>query len=265
CRAVRVLGTLGAYSVLLAYFERYTRPQDATVLFAEDAVRSAAARELSRSKSDATFHVLLDAAKQRATSGLIQALAEYRSPESIPIFFALLEDDLCRDDAKAALKQIPAEAQPYAVLLLRGQTEIAIDGPAALRRRRATLQLLSEFGIDANDWPELRTFLRSEDLDCVNAAARIGFQSAPEEEKAAIAAALIRASAKMNWAQETDCVELLDMHPGLAHAAAMEAAAKHRSSGESPNWMSPFWRVLNHLLGKGFELPSQRGAGHRSC
>jgi hypothetical protein len=256
CRAVRALGTLGAYSVLLAYFQRYTRPEDAAVLFAEDAVRSAAARELSRSKSDATFRVLLDATKQRATSGLVQSLAEYRRPGSVPLFFALLEDDLCREDAKAGLKQIPSAAQPYAVLLLRGQAELPIEGPAALRRRRATLQLLGEFGVDARDWLELRTFMQDEDLDCVIAVARIGLVSAPEGERVAIAMALIEASAKMHWAQETECVELLDMCPGVARTAAMEIEANQRNSSRRPNWTSPFWRILYHVLGD--ELRHQR-------
>lgn len=256
CCAARALGTLGAYSALLAYFQQYTRPEDAAVLFAEDAVRSAAARELSRSKSDETFHVLLDATKQRATSGLVQALAEYRRPESIPLFFALLEDDFCREDAKAALKQVPAAAQPYAVLLLRGQVEIPIDGPAALRRRRATLQLLTEFGVGASDWTELRSFLQDEDLDCVIAAAQIGLASAPDCERAAIAMALIEASTKMHWAQETECVELLDLNPSVARTAAMEIAANRRISGEGPSWLSPFWRILHHILGN--ELQHER-------
>jgi len=241
---------------VVAYSGSTRVPEDAAVLFAEDAVRSAVARELSRSKSDETFHVLLDATKQRATGGLIQALAEYRRPESIPLFFALLEDDFCREDAKVALKQVPAAAQPYAVLLLRGQVEIPIDGPAALRRRRATLQLLAEFGVGARDWAELRSSLQDEDLDCVIAATRIALASAPECERAAITMALIEASTKMHWAQETECVELLDLHPGVARTAAMEIAAKRRINGQGPSWLSPFWRILHHILGD--ELQHER-------
>ncbi len=71
CRAVRALGELGAYSTLISYFKKYVRPQDLQVLFAEDAVRSAAARELVRSQSSEVFLVLLDAAWQRATAGLV--------------------------------------------------------------------------------------------------------------------------------------------------------------------------------------------------
>jgi hypothetical protein len=62
---VRVLGELGADSVLLAYFERYRRPEDAAVLFAEDAVRSAAARALVCCKSETVFGAVLCFSRQR--------------------------------------------------------------------------------------------------------------------------------------------------------------------------------------------------------
>ena len=47
CRAARALGELGAYLTLSKYFLQYERPADSAVLFAEDAVRSAAAKELA--------------------------------------------------------------------------------------------------------------------------------------------------------------------------------------------------------------------------
>jgi hypothetical protein len=98
--------------------------------------------------------------------------------------------------------------------------------------------------------------MQDEDLDCVIAVARIGLLSAPEGERVAIATALIEASAKMHWAQETECVELLDMCTGVARTAAMEIVANQRSSSRRPNWMSPFWRILHHVLGG--ELQHQR-------
>ena len=249
CRAVRALGELGAYSVLVAYLQRYTRPADATVLFAEDAVLSAAAGELMRSKSAATFATLLGAAKQRATSGLVRALGEFRNAESVPLLFELLEDDLCREDAKDALRQVPDTARSYAILLLRGCTDAVIDGPSASRRRRATLQLLDEFGVEENEWPELRRFLRNEDADCVVAAARLGLRVAPRSEQTAIVETLIEASARMNWAQEMETVELLDRYSGVARPVALEIAMHRTDNGETPNWQSPFWRTLHHILG----------------
>jgi hypothetical protein len=249
CRAVRILGALGAYSSLIRYLRESVRPSDATVLFAEDAVRSAAARELMGHESSATFRILRDAVKQRPTSGLVQALSAYQWPESVPLLFDLLEDDLCREDAKDGLREVPDGARAYAILLLRGLTELSICGSNASRRRRATLQLLVELGIGMNEWSDLRGFLEDEDRDCVISAATLGLRCAPTAERLPIVAALIEASAGMNWAQETEAVELLDKWPLLARQVAREVHARCAGRGEKPNWLSPFWRVLYHILG----------------
>lgn len=250
CRAVRVLGALGGYSSLAHYFRENVHPSDAAILFAEDAVRSAAARELMDHESPATFRVLLDAAKQRPTSGLVQALSQYRWPESVPFLFSLLEDDLCREDAKEGLRAVPEAAKAYAILLLRGLTELPIHGSNASRRRRATLRLLVEFGICMNEWPDLRMFLEDEDRDCVISAATLGLRCAAGAERPSIVAAVIKASAGMNWAQETEAVELLDQWQPLARQVARQVHAEHATRGERPNWLSPFWRILHHFLGR---------------
>jgi hypothetical protein len=249
CRAIRILGALGAYSSLVHYLRENIRPTDATVLFAEDAVRSAAARELMHHESPAIFRVLRDAVKLRATSGLVQALSQYRWPESVPLLFDLLEDDLCRDDAKEGLRKVPEAARAYAILLLRGITDLPIHGSNASRRRRATLQLLVEFGISINEWPDLREFLQDEDRDCLISAATLGLHCALAAERPAIIASLIEASAGMNWAQEIEEVELLDKWPLLAKQAAREIYARRKMRGEKPNWSSPFWRIIHHVLG----------------
>ena len=253
CRAARALGELGAYSTLSKYFLQYERPADSAVLFAEDAVRSAAARELALVHSEEVYRVLLEAAKQRATSGLVQALGAFCRHESIPLLFELLEDDLCRTDAMTELRKVPEAAQPYAVLLLRGCTETLIQGSIAARRRRSTLQLLSEFGICERDWPEIRKYLHDEDLDCVIATAHIGLTHAPESATETIVETLVEASARMNWAQEMDVTELLDGHRAVAGLVAKTLAVRHADEGERPNWLSPFWRILYHVLGDHLE------------
>jgi hypothetical protein len=253
CRAVRALGELGAYSALTRYFERYQRPADSAVLFAEDAVRSAAARELAQVHCDEVYCVLLEAAKRRATSGLVQALGAFRRRESVPLLFELLEDDLCRSDAMTELRRVPLAAQPYAILLLRGCTETPIQGSNATRRRHCTLQLLVDFGIPESDWPEIRQYLHDEDLDCVIAATRLGLSLAGNVDKESIVEALIEASARMNWAQELEVTELLDEHRAAARPTANTVAVRHAVEGEKPNWGSPFWRILYHVLGDNFE------------
>ena len=249
CRAVRALSALGAYRVLFEYFNRYAMPKDAAVLFAEDAVRSAAAMELAPIHSEEVYRVLLDAARHRATGGIVQALGTFCRHESVPLLFELLEDDFCRNDALVELRKVPDAARPYAILLLRGCTDTAIHGPAAARRRRSTLQLLSEFGIFPCDWPELRTFLSDEDIDCVVAAAQIGLSAASGPDKEEIVRALIDASARMNWAQEMRSCELLDECTAVAQHVAREFIASCSQSSVQPTWRSPLWRILYHILG----------------
>lgn len=250
CRAVRALGALGAFPVLVHYFEHFTIPRDAAVLFAEDAVRSVAAMELAPIHSEEVYRVLLDAARQRATGGIVQALGTFCRHESVPLLFELLEDDFCRNDALVELRKAPDAAQPYAILLLRGCTDTAIHGPAAARRRRSTLQLLGEFGVSSCDWPELQTYLSDEDL--VVAAAQIGLSAASGPDKEEIVRALIDASARMNWAQEMRSCELLDEHAAVAQHVAREFMTTRSQSERQPKWHSPFWRTLYHILGNEF-------------
>jgi hypothetical protein len=249
CRAVRALGDLGAVSTLISYFKEYTRSQDGQVLFAEDAVRSAAARELMRWKSDEVFHVLLDAARLRATGGLILALGEFQRPESVPLLFEVLEDDLCREDALKSLLKVPEAARQFGILTIRGLTGVTLDGPSARCRRRATLQLLSEVGAGEGDWPDLRPFLWESDPASVIAAAQIGFRVAPETERPDITVALLEIAEEFDFVQEEDVQQLLDAHPGIAREIALQIAKYRKESGKKPHWLSPSWRILNHVLG----------------
>ncbi len=252
-RAAHALGELGAYPTLISYFRKYDRPSDAAVLFAEDAVRSAVAHELLRWKSEEVFQVLLEATRQRSTTGLILALAEFRRPESVPFLFDALEDDLCREEAKDGLRKVPEYAHHYAILSIRGLTDAELSGPSSLRRRRATLQLLGEFGVSRDEWPDLRGFLLEEDADVVIAAAQIGMLIGPDDDRAPILKALFRISDKINWAQEDQVATLLDTHRGLGCEIALQIARERSAHGERPNWITPSWRILRHVLGPSLE------------
>jgi hypothetical protein len=249
CRAVRALGELGAYPTLISYFTRYVRPRDSAVLFAEDAVRSAAARELARYPSAEVFRVLLDAAWQRVTGGLVLALSEFHRPESVPLLFEILEDDLCREEALNSLRQMPEAVRQFGILCARGSSSVTLEGASAIRRRRATLQLLSEVGVTRGDWQDLRRFLAVNDPATVLASAKIGFAIANETEWPAIILALFKVAAQFNSVEEGDAEELLDAHPGVAREIAQQVATQKQSSRERPNWLSPLWRIINHTLG----------------
>ncbi len=247
-RAVRALGELGAWSVLIAYFRQYRRPEDATILFAEDSVRSFAAQELMRWKSDEVYHTLLEACRQRATSGLVLALGDFCRRESVPLFFMVLEDDLCREEAKAALRKVPESARQFAILSVRGTVASGFHGLSARSRRRATLQLLHELGVRADEWSDLREFLQDLDTDVAVAAAEIGFQVAPVHDYPDIAKALFRISSHLNWAQEDEVCRLLDDHGEIARELAQMIVRERTSTGEHPNWLRSDWRILKHVL-----------------
>lgn len=250
CRAVRALGELGGHTALISYFTGYKPPRDAAVLFAEDAVRSAAAGELMRWKSEEVFQILLAAARQRATGAIVLALGEFCRPETVPLLFDLLEDDLCRADAMASLRKLPDATRQFGILSIRGLTGVTMDGASARCRRRATLQLLVEIGVTPSDWLDLRRFLWERDPGTVIATAQIGFKSAPDAEHSAIAIALLRAAERFDPIQEEDAKDLLDAHSDIAHDAALQLASHLGDSKEKPNWMSPSFRILNHLLGE---------------
>jgi hypothetical protein len=247
CRAVRALGGLRARQTLLSYFAKVDLPADPVVLFAEDAVRSAVAHELLRWREDEVFYVLLKAATQRATIGLIESLGEFRRSEAIPVLFETLEDDLCRNAAFAALSETPEESRHYAILSLRGGAGASLVGAAASRRRRATAELFRKIGISRGDWQDVARLLEDEDPTVIICAATVGFHVAPQAEFPAIVSALFRVAHKLNWLQEDEVVHLLDEHKSLAHSEANRVLANLRARGEQVNWLSATWRILGHL------------------
>lgn len=246
-RAVQALGALEARDVLLAYFERVGAPRDPAVLFAEDAVRSEVAHELMLWRDEETFQVLLGAARQRATFGLIEALGEFRRPEAVPVFFEGLEDDLCSAAALTALLNTPGEAREYAILSLRRETETNLEGAGAARRRRGVAKLLHKLKIARSDWQDISRFLQDDDPAVVICTASLGFCTAPESEFSAMVQALFGIASKLNWLQEDEMVHLLDEHKQLAHSEANRVLADLRAHGEHANWLSPKWRILAHL------------------
>jgi len=247
CRAVHALGELGAQGTLLAYFGQHRHPEDAAVRLAEDAVRSAVAEELAKLKCDEVYEALLDAARDRVTGGLIRALSEFRRAKSIPVLFSALDDDLCREEARAALRAMPTETRSFASLLLRGTHPDSLRFVSSLRKRRSVLQLLRELGADAEDWPSLREYLQDPDSDSVIAVAGMGFALGRTEDYPHIIDELFRISSHLNWVQEDDVMRMLDLHPEETRTTVRRLRDEESGRGEHPNWLSPRWRILRHF------------------
>lgn len=247
-RAVHALGELGACTALVAYFQKGALASDAQVLFAEDAVRSAVAHELLRWPTDATFRVLLDAARQRATEGLLLALGEFRRPESMPLLFHSLEDDLCREEAMAALRKMPEQAREYAMQSLNDLSDVQLRGGNARWRCRATMKLLREFGVSLQDWRKIQAFLSEEDPEIVLSAAQMGLSVAPASEHPSIIQSLLRLADRFNCVQEADATDLL-LAQGPAVRPIVSSIEQDRlQHGDVPRWSQPSWRVLQHVL-----------------
>jgi hypothetical protein len=258
-RAVRVLGTLGAHSTLLAYFREGELATDAQVLFAEDAVRSAVAHELLQWRTEETYDVLLHAAERRATEGILFVLGEFCRPESVPILFHSLEDDLCREAAIAALRKIPKQARKYAIESLKDLTSVQIRGGNARWRCRATMKLLHELTVSVHDWRKIHAFLFEEDAAIVLSAAQIGLSVAPALEHPTIIQALIRVADRFNGFQEQEATDLLLANGPVARGVASSIEKERSSREEEPRWSMPSWRVLQHVL-KGSSQGGHHGA-----
>ena len=151
------------------------------------------------------------------------------------------------------LRKFHVAAREFGILTIRGLTCVTLDGPSARCRRRATLRLLSELDLAEDDWTDIRPFLWESDPGNVITAARIGLRLAPETELPKIITALLEIGARLDSVQEEDVEHLLDAHPGIAREIALQVAKQRKDSGEKPNWLSPSWRILNHVLGRALE------------
>ena len=158
-----------------------------------------------------------------------------------------------------SLRKVPDAARQYGILAILGFIDVQLEGRSALVRRRAVLQLLAQLGIASSDWEGLRTILWEDDPGTVIAAVQLGFMAAPESDWPQIAVALLRVADKLNWVQESDALQLLDAHPDVSRQAALQIAKHRAQSGEHPNWMSPLWRILQHVLGEELDNGSTPG------
>lgn len=247
-RAVKALGLLRALPSLLLYLDSYQSPADAVVLFAEDAVRSAAANELIGWKTDEVYGALVKAAAARATPGLIKAIGEFERPSSMRLLFSAFEDDICRDEAINAVRRLPAEGCAYALAYLHGRTDLPIAGPRALRRVRTTLDLLYEWTLPDSEWPWIKPFVESADPSTALRAIALGIEHSSEEELPLLFARLLDISDRLNWLEEAEAFQLLKRHLPVAQEEARKALAARTERGEQPHWISRAWRLLDSVL-----------------
>ena len=145
--AVETLAALGAKDVLLEYLQREKDIADPAVRMGEEAVESAAARELKRWPSEEVFQVLLGISRERCLPGVLEALGEFQRPEAVPCLVKALEDDVCRRTAEDALRKIGPAAEPDLIRpAITPRPDRRAEKPSSLMRRRSAVDCLRKSG-----------------------------------------------------------------------------------------------------------------------
>lgn len=249
CRVVRALGGLGEEHILLQYLRDWKQAADPAVAMAEDAVRSAAAKELLRWPSQELFDVLLVSIRRRASLGLVEALGAFGRAEAVPVLFSVLQDDICRNSAKEILRKTPGYTKTFALQLLIEHSLEREQSPSALHLLRSSLALLSEMNISKDEWDSIRPFLIWEDVEIVITCAEIGVCSTPAKEHPVIVHNVFRILPDCNWLQESRVIDLLKSCGPLARPAALTKRNELISLGAKPSLLNPVWRVIERVLG----------------
>lgn len=224
--AVQALARLAAREVLIAYLFRAAEISDPEARFGEEAVASAAARCLAAWPVDQTYHLLLKLSERRLLNGLIEALAQFKNPETIPYFTRALEDDFYRPAAEEAFLKLGALARHALVqAAMTPFPDSLLETPASLQRRRSALRLLSSLGISAASWQVLRGLLAEPDAELVVAAAKLGIGVASTADRALMARRLLKLLAASPWHLLADIEEtLLSLRPKASGEVGREIA-----------------------------------------
>ena len=198
--AAEALAELQAKDVLLVYLKQKKDISDPDVQLGEEAVESTAARQLSKWPSEEAFQVLLEIAKEHCLPGALEALGEFKRPESIPYLVMALADDVCRVTAEEALRKIgvPAKSELIRAVLTPWPGKDA-ESFSSLRRRGSAVGLLAEIGISADEWPKLHRLLNETDPAILVAVSRMVSKVGGAKDKVFAVRRLIEALKAADW------------------------------------------------------------------
>ena len=208
--AVEALARLGARDALLEYLFQKREIPDPEDRFGEEAVESAAARFLSSWRSEEMVRDLLKLSERRMLIGLIDALAEYRRPESIPYFERALEDDFYRPAAEIAFLRFGAiSCDALSLSAVTSSARLTLESPSSLQRRRSAVRVLNRIGISFRHWEILRNLLGESDEELVVGGAKLGAGFASKEDRALMAHRLIGFLSSASWCLQEDIETVL--------------------------------------------------------
>jgi len=263
CWAVEALGGLGAKETLLEYLQQKKNIADAAIRMGEEAVESAAARELIRWPGEEVFRVLLGIAQERCLPGVLEILAEFKKSEAIPFLVKGLEDDIGRRSAEEALRKIGSPAEPdlirAAVSALPNQ---AAEAPSSLLRRRSAVRLLAEMGVSEDKWSLLRPLLKETDGEILVSAFRIAVRAAAKEDRALAGQRVIQALGNADWFLTGKIERALFEHFGEVESVVEEEIVRRQPLTEGKRILDPIlttlWKVKRRAK-RAVSMHSERG------
>jgi len=246
--AVETLARLGAKAVLLEYLSNPVPIHDAVARMGEDAVRSTAARELGRWRSEDVFECLSRAGLECLLPGIVETLGKFRRAETIPYFLWALGDGVCRPEAEEAIRGLGEAARASLVVAAATRTPSAAEErPSSLQRRRWVLRLLLELKASGQDWGKLRELLEENDAEIVITAARIALESAGESEKAHAVQRILQMLPSASWFLKTEARAALAEHFAIARKAIEEEIARRSEAGKKEQALDVVLRLLVNL------------------
>jgi hypothetical protein len=209
-RAAKALAAIGARDVLLEFLAALHKVADPVSRLGEEAVVNAAARVLIGWRSKEFYEQLKRIAQQQLLPGIIQALADFRDNEAIPILVAALGEDFSRSAAEDGLAMLGASArQTLAAAATSRQPSPEWESPSSLRRRRSAIRLLLKIGVDSKDWPSLRPLIQESDPTLAFFACKLSLASSDSSDRAKIIRRLITLLKGADWFLARDIEDCL--------------------------------------------------------
>jgi hypothetical protein len=253
--AIETLGELGAKAALIEYLNRPLALNDPVVRFGEDAVRSTAARELARWKTDDVFECLMGVGRDHLLAGVVEALGAFRRTEAMPYLLRALGDGVCRLHAEEAIRGLGEAAQPYLLDAVGVRDPSAQEeSPSSLQRRLSVHRILTELKVSDQDWVKLRMSLEEDNPEIVVATARIGLEVASMPDRRRAVSRLIEMLPRARWFLRTEARAALAEHFDVAREPIEDEIARRMSASGKDQALDVVLRLLVNLRNQVLEV-----------
>lgn len=226
--AVKAIAGIGGRDILIEYLRSPMRTGDPVIRLGEEAVRSSAARELSRWPVNEVADAIMDAIREHVTPGACHSAASLRLIRAAPYLVDALADDVCRPPAMQALREMLPETRPLLMeAALRWEQLRFPDNPVLFRRAQAAMRILSEADLSQADAQALSPMIGGNDPEIAVCTCRI-LLTRTGEHRREIAAVLVRALPSSPWFIRDEIRELLclcgaDALPALDYEIEMRS------------------------------------------